>query len=105
MGLKTTMINAAFYNCQNIAYNAYFYSSNITGILNCFGLKNNSRKLRIYYPANSITNTTLHCNNTLSLVGANITWTQLATYSYNTAYNIYLYPVDDVANKKAQNES
>lgn len=30
------------------------------------------------------------------MVGASITWTDAGTYQYNTAYNIYLYPVSSV---------
>jgi hypothetical protein len=50
--------------------------------------------------------TTLLTNNTSSLVGATITWTDdTATNGcyYNTQYNIYIYPVDDVAAARTAN--
>ena len=50
--------------------------------------------------------TTLLTNNTSSLVGTNITWTDdTATNGcyYNTYYNIYIYPVENVAAARTAN--
>jgi hypothetical protein len=50
--------------------------------------------------------TTLLRNNTFTLVGGAITWTNdTATNGcyYNTAYNIYIYPVANVAEAKIAN--
>ena len=96
-GNNVTDMYRTYYNCANIGANAYFYSSNVSNSVNCFKYKNNSKYLNIYVPANSITNNTVHYNNTRSLVGANITWKNAGTYQYNTTYNIYIYPVANVA--------
>ena len=84
-------------NCPNIAGNAYFYSSAVMNVVGCFQNKNNSRRLNIYVPSGSTTLATVLYNNTRSLVGNTITWTNGGTYRYNTAYNIYIYPVANVA--------
>ena len=50
--------------------------------------------------------TTLLYNNTSSLVGNTITWTDdTATNGcyYNTSYNIYIYPVANVAEARVAN--
>jgi hypothetical protein len=105
-GENTQYLTNTFYNCKNIGANAYFYSNKIINIKGCFANKNNSRRLNIYYPANSVTHNTLH-NYILtnsSIVNANITWTNMTTYSYNKTYNIYLYPVENVASTKLANK-
>ena len=98
-GNNVTNMAETYSNCKNIGANAYFYSNKISGsnCRNCFYAKDNSKRLNIYVHANTNTNTTVHCNNSYSLVGATITWTDAGTYQYNTAYNIYIYPVDSVA--------
>ena len=49
-------------------------------------------------PIGSTTNTEVHSTYTnSSLVGASITWTNAGSYQYNTVYNIYIYPVANVA--------
>ena len=83
--------------CINLIGNAYFYSRIVNNSTSCFADKNNSKRLNIYVPAGSTTNTTVHYNNTRSLIGKNITWTDAGSYQYNTAYNIYIYPVANVA--------
>ena len=85
-----------YYNCYNLFGNAYFYSSSVSRMSNCFYNRNSSRRLNIYLPANSTTNTTAHYTNSDSMVGASVTWTDAGTYQYNIAYNIYLYPVSNV---------
>jgi hypothetical protein len=74
----------------------------------CFAGKDNSKRLNIYIPNtgyNTNYNTIAAClvNNTYSIVGANITWTNSGTYYYNTAYNVYIYPVSNVAQKRINN--
>ena len=54
-------------------------------------------------PANSVTNTTVHYTNYASLIGKTITWTDAGTYQYNTTYNLYLYPVSNVAAARTAN--
>ena len=98
-GSKVTNIKYAYYKSgsQNTGKNAYFYSASITNVQLCFGGKNYSKRLNIYVPMNSTTNTSIHYTNSSSLVGATITWTNAGTYQYNTAYNLYIYPVANVA--------
>jgi hypothetical protein len=40
----------------------------------------------------------------MSLVGAAITWTNAGSYQYNKTYNIYIYPVSNVAAARAANK-
>ena len=102
-GNNVTNMGSTYKNCTNLAGNAYFYSSTVSNTHNCFYGKNNSRYLNIYIPSGSTTETTVLYNNTYSLVGANITWTNAGTYHYNTVYNIYIYPVANVAAARAAN--
>ena len=87
----------AYSYCNNLIGNAYFYSSIVDNARSCFRNKNNDLRLNLYIPNNSKTNNTVHYNNTLSLIGGNITWSNASSYQYNTKYNIYIYPVSNVA--------
>ena len=92
-GPNVTSMYGTYHNCKKLsAGNQYWYSKNITNVQNCFAGKNNSRRYNIHCYDNSTTLNTLLINNTNSIVGANITWTKGATYYYNTAYNIRIYP-------------
>jgi len=102
-GNKVTNMSYAYYMCKNLYGNAYFYSSSVGNIQGCFAGRNNSKRLNIYVTSGSTTNTTIHCNNSYSLVGASITWSNSSTYQYNTTYNIYIYPVANVAAARAAN--
>ena len=94
-----------YYNCKNIGANAYFYSPEISSVAGCFELKNNSRRLNIYVPANSNTvNKVINGSRSSSLVYNSISYTNSGTYYYSTTYNIYIYPVEDVAAKRLENE-
>jgi hypothetical protein len=105
-GPNVTTVNNAYYNCPNLSSNGYFYSNKITDVGNCFGEKNTSKRLNLYVPANSTTLTTCLYSNFKSLVGASITWTNDTANNryYNTAQNIYIYPVDNVAQVYEVNE-
>jgi hypothetical protein len=96
-GKKVTDMYETYYRCYNLHGNAYFYSSNIQNVKGCFFNRKNTRRLNIYTLTNSVSNTTLHYTNSASLVGYSITWTNAGTYQYNTKYNIYIYPVENVA--------
>jgi hypothetical protein len=96
-GPNVTSMSGTYANCKNISGNAYFYSTEINSVTTCFGGKNNSKRLNIYVPANSTTNTIIRRNNTQSLIGRNIVWTNSGSYTYNKTYNIYIYPVANVA--------
>ncbi len=94
----TDMINT-YYNCPNIHGNFYVLSNNINDATNCFGGKDNGKRLNIYVSENSTSLNTCLYNNTSSLVGKNITWTNNYNVNkcyYNTVYNIYIYPVNNV---------
>ena len=105
-GNSVIYIHEAYQNCPNIQGNAYFYSTGITTAHKCFEGRNVSNNLSIYVPANSTTLTTiLSTDNANSLVGADITWENDTTNNcyYNTDYNIYIYPVENVAAAKEIN--
>ena len=92
-GNSVTDMRSAYYNCYNLNAGTFYFKSNkISKAYNCFYNKNNSRRYNIHVPSNSITLNTFLINNSDSLVGQNITWTNAGTYYYNKAYNIYIYP-------------
>ena len=106
-GSKVTNMLDAYLNCKNLSGNAYFYSSSVSKMTYCFGGRNNcNKRLNIYVTAGSKTNTQLHYNNTysISLINkAKITWTDNGTCQYNTQYNVYIYPVSNVAQARIDN--
>ena len=105
-GENVTNMQGTYSNCKNLYGNSYFYSSNVSAVQNCFYGRNTANILRIYTVKNSTTMTTLLKNDATSLVGATITWTDdTATNGcyYNTQYNIYIYPVEDVAAARTAN--
>ena len=105
-GNNVTDMDDTYYNCPNLFGNGYFYSNKVAKIKNCFYGRNTSNRLNLYVPANSTTLNTCLYNNTYSMVGTNITWTDdTATNGryYNTQYNIYIYPVENVAAARAAN--
>ena len=101
-GNVVTNIAGCYALCLNIGANAYFFSNRVYNATNCFGGKNNSRRLNIYVPStgyNTSYNTLQKClyTNAQSLVGTTISWTKSGSNYYNTAYNIYIYPVANVS--------
>lgn len=114
-GANVINMTNAYPYCYHLRGNGYFYSNKVNSVRNCFIYKDNSKILNLYVPStgyNSTHNTLATCliNNTYSLVGANITWSPIdytSSYSaraittnkayYNTSYNIYIIPVDDVS--------
>ena len=102
-GNNVTSMSYTYAYCTNLAGNAYFYSLYVNNVYGCFAGKNIYKRLNIYVPSGSTTNTTIHYTNTQSLIGETITWTNASTYQYNTAYNIYIYPVANVAAARAAN--
>jgi hypothetical protein len=91
-----------YVNCYNLSGNAYIYSNNITDTNCCFLGRNSSKQLNIYVHANTNTNTIFHSTGA-NLVGDIFTLTNAGTYSYNTAYNIYIYPVANVEASRIAN--
>ena len=102
-GNNVTNMSNTYSNCSNLTGNAYFYSSVVNHSRNCFCNKNNSKQLNIYVPSGSTTQTTVLISNAYSLIGKSITYTNAGTYHYNTKYNIYIYPVENVAAARAAN--
>lgn len=99
-GRNVTRMDSTYASCNNLASNAYFYSAKITNMQKCFSPRNIYKYLNLYLPANSTSLTTALINNTSSMVGASIAWTNdMAANNryYNTQYNIYIYPVENVA--------
>jgi hypothetical protein len=100
-GLNVTNMGYAYYNSTNIRGNAYFYSSNIINVRSCFENRRTNQMLNVYVQANTITaNTVLNGSNSVynSITGKQFTWTDDTTNAryYNTTYNIYVYPVENV---------
>jgi YHS domain-containing protein len=105
-GNNVTNMSSTYENCYNLTGNGYFYSSKLNDIDNCFYGRSTSNQLPLYVPSNSTTLTTCLINNTRSMVGANITWTDDTAANgcyYNTTYNIYIYPVTNVAEARIAN--
>ena len=105
-GENVTNMYYAYSDCPNLFGNGYFYSNKVDSIQNCFYGRNTSNHLNLYVPANSTTLNTCLYNNTSSMVGASIDWTDDITTNrryYNTKYNIYIYPVENVAAARAAN--
>ena len=99
-GNNVTDMSNAYYNCKNLsAGDMYVYAPNIINVGNCFWGKNNSRRYNIHVPANSTTFNTFIINNASSLVGKTITYTNNGACWYNTAYNIYIYPIKSLSEK------
>ena len=111
-GNNVTNINSAYEGCYNIAPNAYFYSNKVKGADSCFGNRASYNRINVYVPivgANTTHNTlsTFLYNNAYSIVGSSIEWTNdMNTNScyYNTTQNIYIYPVESVAQVYKDNE-
>lgn len=98
-GNKVTNMYGTYARCINLHGNAYFYSNNISNVAYCFDIRNTSNRLNIYVHENTTSLNTLLINNSNSLIGANIEWTNdmanTGTY-YNTYHNIYICPVANV---------
>ena len=96
-GNNVTNMAYAYYNCKNLWGDAYVLSPNVTNVASCFYGRNVRKRLNIYVQAGSTTNTVVHYNNMSSLTGGfSIIWTNAGSYQYNTASNIYIYPVANV---------
>ena len=107
-GYNVNSMFQTYYNCRNLSSNAYFYSNKITYAVECFGERNTDKRLNLYVPENSTTLTTCLCDSSSSsLTGTDITWTNDMSTNrcyYNTAQNIYIYPVANVEQTYKDNE-
>jgi hypothetical protein len=103
-GNNVTNMSNAYSYCRNLYGNSYFYSPNVSNMQNCFYNRNASNQLNIYVIKDSTTNTTIHTQNITGTSSAPI-WTEDTANNcqYNTQYNIYIYPVDDVAAARVAN--
>ena len=105
-GENVTSMVMAYHNCRNLAGNTYVYSDNISNIASCFNGRYNTSALNIYVNNGTTSLTTLLTSNSNSMVGLKITWaddTVTNGYYYNTYYNIYIYPVENVHNARIAN--
>ena len=109
-GPNVTNMRETYRNCPNIGSDVYLYSNKVTSMRNCFSGKDASKRLNVYVPItgyNASYNTLNVCltTNTYSMVGANITWTNAMGTNgcyYNTAQNIYIYPVDNIEEARSK---
>lgn len=108
IGDKVTAAQHAYCNCGNLSSNAYFLSSAIPSVYNCFAEEAKKAVNTIYVPANSTTlNACLATAQTSSLTNTAITWSnQISTNGryYNTTYNISICPVANVKQVYKENE-
>jgi hypothetical protein len=105
-GLGVDTMDHAYWNCYNLFGNSYLYSLHVSNMRACFYGRNISNRLNLYVPANSTTLNTCLYNDYHSMIGTSITWTDdiiTNSYYYNTQYNIYIYPVENVAAARAAN--
>lgn len=94
----------AYSGCTNLT-SAYFYSNNVDNARGCFA--NRSRGLlNIYVHSNTNTLNTIRFSANNTIVNKVISWTNDMTNNscyYNTYYNIYIYPVANVAAAREAN--
>lgn len=97
-GEKVTNMYSTYANCTNLAGNMYMFSPNVTNVNSCFNGRNNMNQLNIYVlngsnSYNTLTNTS---NVASRITGRAISYINSGSYLYNTRYNIYIYPVENV---------
>jgi hypothetical protein len=96
-GPNVTDMTRTYISCTNISGNFYVYSNSVWTFDTTFYNRNTSNVLNIYVHAGTRSNTYLtYYTNSHSIVGKPITWTASGVNRYNTAYNIYIYPVANV---------
>lgn len=107
IGSNVHYMSNAYRDCDNIGPNAYVLGDIVLNAANCF-MNKDSRKLNIFVPENSsFTLNSFLVNNSQSIVGTYITWTNAMDISgcyYNTQYNTYIYPISNVAQKLKEDE-
>ena len=107
--LETACLYEQAYNVKNTfegcisLTKCYIFSTRINNAYGCFANTNTSKRLDIYVTNGSRSlDTLISTYASYSITGSAMTWTNdFATngYYYNTAYNIYIYPVNDVHQK------
>ena len=107
-GPNVIYMNHTYSGCTNLGSNGYFYSNKVAHACECFYDRDISKRLNLYVPANSLTlNTCLSNSSSTSLTGTSITWINDTANNryYNTAQNIYIYPVANVEKAYKDNEN
>lgn len=90
VGPKVTNAVYAYDQCPNLTVLG-IQSTNLINAERMVQGHNTKKRLNIYAKYGTNTWNTLLCNNTSSIVGANITWTKTNNYYYhNATYNIYI---------------
>lgn len=97
-GTNVTHMNGAYANCNNLSGNMYMYSDEVYYMINCFQGKDKNKMLNIFVNKGSSSYRTL-TTATSDIVGEALEWEQDEndTCRFNTKYNIYIYPVDNVS--------
>jgi hypothetical protein len=98
-GPNVTNMSYTYSNCTNIQGNFYIYSNSVNKFSRCLVNRSTSNMLNIYVHSGSSTNTTVrNTASQYSITGNAMTWTTdtANNCSYNTQYNIYIYPVANV---------
>jgi hypothetical protein len=106
-GPNVTTFSNVYNNCKNIQGNFYCYSPEISYAFGCFRGrgKDTSSRLNIYIPVNSTTETSMRISDARSILAASVTWANDTANNcfYNSSYNIYIYPVEDVTAARVAN--
>ena len=103
IGSNVTDASYAYSCCDNIS-NVYIYSSKLSDVRGVVSKSNYDRRTNLYVLKDSQSLT--KCLSTDKTVVLNsITWTQSGEMYYNTVYNVYIYPVANVAQQYEQNEN
>ena len=106
-GDNVTNMHFAYYGCTKIQGNMYIYSKYVIDFNECFQNRDVSNMLNLYIQNGSTSLTSaMKATSSTSLTGTAISWTNemsnMGCY-YNTAYNIYIYPVSNVADARINN--
>lgn len=95
----------AYRNCSKLEGNTYIYSVLNAVPVGVFNGKSNSRRLNVYIPSGTNTETYFSYTNSYSILNRSVTWTNNTSNGcfYNTTFNIYIYPVANVYEARAIN--
>lgn len=104
--LETACLYEQAYNVKNTfegcisLTKCFVLSTRLNNVHRCFADTNTSKRLDIYVTKNTTSsNKLLNTSSSYSITGSTMTWTNDVVTNgcyYNTAYNIYIYPVADV---------
>jgi hypothetical protein len=102
-GPNVTNMCCTYYNCQNLYGNMYVYSNNVSNATNCFTGRSTSNQLNIFVNLGTASYNSFITNN---ITRYKLDWTNDTANNryYNTAQNIYIYPVTNVEQAYKNNE-